>query len=162
MYNTDMKNIIIFVVVVGVVVAGVWFFRSGQTSNPMVSMMPSVSPMMSTSPTASPVRTTMMQPTISVSPSPTVSKTPVPKTVTVGIQNFVFVPATITVKRGDTVKFTNFDSVAHTVTSLTGAFDSGTMQQNATWSLSTAGLAAGTYQYRCNIHTSMMGTVVVQ
>jgi plastocyanin len=81
----------------------------------------------------------------------------------VDISGFQFQPASITVQVGDTVTWTNSDSTAHTVTSTTGApeaFDSGNLTQGDTFSF--AFMQAGTYPYRCEIHTSMTGEVVVQ
>ncbi len=71
-------------------------------------------------------------------------------------------PATISVKPGGTVTWTNHDTVSHTVTSDTGqaqSFDSNTIAPNGTFSVTFA--KAGTYRYHCNIHASMHGTVVV-
>ncbi|HLZ69460.1 MAG TPA: plastocyanin/azurin family copper-binding protein [Dehalococcoidia bacterium] len=71
-------------------------------------------------------------------------------------------PASITVKPGTTVTWTNHDSVSHTVTSDAGqaqSFDSNTLAPNGAFSVTFA--KAGTYHYHCNIHASMHGTVVV-
>lgn len=82
-------------------------------------------------------------------------------TTAVNIQGIAF-PATISVKPGTTVTWTNRDSVSHTVTSDAGqaqSFDSNTIAPNGTFSVTFA--KAGTYAYHCNIHASMHGTVVV-
>ena len=76
------------------------------------------------------------------------------------MQNTAFGPATLTVAVNTTVKWTNKDNMAHTVTSTTGAFDSGTMNGGATYSHQFT--AAGTYPYKCNFHSGMTGTVIVQ
>ncbi|HZQ35027.1 MAG TPA: plastocyanin/azurin family copper-binding protein, partial [Dehalococcoidia bacterium] len=79
----------------------------------------------------------------------------------VNIQGIAF-PATINVKPGTTVTWTNRDTVSHTVSSDAGqaqSFDSNTIAPNGTFSVSFA--KAGTYAYHCNIHASMHGTVVV-
>jgi plastocyanin len=79
----------------------------------------------------------------------------------VNIQGIAF-PATITVKPGTAVTWTNRDTVSHTVTSDAGqaqSFDSNTIAPNGTFSVTFA--KAGTYTYHCNIHASMHGTVVV-
>ena len=49
------------------------------------------------------------------------------------IQNFAFAPATINIKVGGTVTWTNMDSAPHTVTSLTGVFDSGSIATSSTF-----------------------------
>jgi plastocyanin len=57
------------------------------------------------------------------------------------------------------VKWTNNDAIAHTVTSNTGAFDSGNMAAGATYSYTFS--TAGTYNYHCTYHSGMTGTVMV-
>jgi len=77
----------------------------------------------------------------------------------VWIQGMAFNPATITVNAGTTITWTNKDGVAHTVTSNTGVFDSGTMNVNGTYSHLFS--IAGSFPYHCTIHPSMTATVVV-
>lgn len=82
-------------------------------------------------------------------------------TETVTINNYTFVPATITVHPGDTVTWTNQDSIPHTATSLDGkSFDSGAIDPGSSWSFVFA--KAGNYNYRCEIHPDMRGTVSVK
>ncbi len=83
----------------------------------------------------------------------------------VTISNFTFLPGSMAISPNDIVKWTNNDSTTHTVTSgLPGApdgkFDSGNLAPNAT--VCVQFLSAGTYQYFCNIHLFMTGTVTVQ
>ena len=69
-------------------------------------------------------------------------------------------PATITVRMGTTVKWTNKDAAAHTVTSDDGnTFDSGNMATGAVFSY--VANKAGTIDYHCNYHGGMRGTLVV-
>jgi plastocyanin len=75
------------------------------------------------------------------------------------IQGMAFTPATITVKAGTTITWTNKDGYAHTVTSDTQLFDSGSVKSNGTFSYTFA--TAGTFPYHCTIHTSMTAKVVV-
>ncbi len=75
------------------------------------------------------------------------------------IQGVSFTPSTITITAGTMVTWTNKDAVEHTVTSYSGAFDSGSISVNGNFShLFTA---AGTYPYYCTIHPSMTGSVIV-
>jgi plastocyanin len=67
-------------------------------------------------------------------------------------------PLVVTV--GTTVTWMNGDSVAHTVTSDTGAFDSGRMDSGATFSYQFN--TAGTYPYHCTIHGAKAMSGVVQ
>lgn len=76
-----------------------------------------------------------------------------------------FAPNSVPIAVNDIVKWTNNDATTHTVTSgLSGApdgkFDSGNLAPNAT--VCVQFLSAGTYQYFCNIHLFMTGTVTVQ
>lgn len=85
----------------------------------------------------------------------------VPKAVsTIVIKNFSFSPGAITVKPGQKVKVTNRDAVTHTVTSLTGKFNTGNVTPGKTV-VFTAPKRPGTYPYRCNIHQYMTGKLVV-
>jgi plastocyanin len=79
----------------------------------------------------------------------------------VTIQNFAFSPASITVKAGTTVTWTNSDSVAHTVTETDGKTGPASGDVNPGSSYSFTFKDTGTYQYHCSIHPSMTGTVVV-
>ena len=86
------------------------------------------------------------------------------KTADVTIRGFAFSPATLTVVKGTVVTFTNNDSTTHTVTSganrtKDGKFDqeiSGSADGTVTFD------AAGTFDYFCQIHSSMKATVVVK
>jgi plastocyanin len=78
---------------------------------------------------------------------------------TVKIQNYAFSPSTITVKAGTTLKWTNYDAVAHTVTSDDGLFDSGLIDQNASFSQTFD--STGTFDYHCTPHPTMKASVVV-
>jgi plastocyanin len=77
----------------------------------------------------------------------------------VNIENFAFVPATLTVHAGSTVTWTNHDEEPHTVAASDGSFHSPGMGTGATFSHAFA--AAGTFDYVCSIHPMMHGTVVV-
>jgi len=69
-----------------------------------------------------------------------------------------FVPSSITIKRGATVTWTNQDSATHTIKS--DAFSSGSLQYNQTYTHKFD--QAGSFQYNCGIHPSMVGTVNVK
>ncbi len=84
--------------------------------------------------------------------------TPTP-TANVSISGFSFQPQTINVSAGTTVTWTNLDSVAHTVTSDTGLFDSSSLSTGQTFSRTFN--TAGNYDYHCSIHPSMTGRVAV-
>ncbi|MCV7100019.1 cupredoxin family copper-binding protein [Mycobacterium palustre] len=77
----------------------------------------------------------------------------------VTIDNFAFAPATLTVRAGGTVTWTNRDEEPHTVAATDGSFHSPGMGTGATYSHTFA--TAGKFDYVCSIHPSMHGTVVV-
>jgi plastocyanin len=69
-------------------------------------------------------------------------------------------PAEMVVAPGQHVMWTNMGVNPHTVTSDTGAFDSGTLNKNGTFDLA-APAVTGVYAYHCNFHAFMHGTVTV-
>jgi plastocyanin len=77
--------------------------------------------------------------------------------VQVRIINFTFSPATVRIRAGQTVEWTNDDSVAHTV-DLSGVI-SNVLNRGDHYAQTFA--APGTYAYLCSIHPFMHGTVVV-
>ena len=86
-------------------------------------------------------------------PSPKVSNL-------VTITSAGFQPATLQVKVGDTVTWTNNDSATHTVTSDTsGMFDSGPIAQGATFKFTFS--QAGTFTYHSTSDTGWAGTITV-
>jgi len=94
------------------------------------------------------------------SPPPGGTTGPDIKPVAVEIKGFAFSPATVNVSIGTTVTWTNNDSATHTVTSTTGAFESGNMSNGSTFSHTFT--AVGDFEYHCSIHTSMVGHVIVK
>lgn len=93
--------------------------------------------------------------------SDSTTQTPASATNKVQITGFAFSPNTITVKVGDTVTWENMDSAAHTVTSSSAEGPkSGTLQQGQSYSYKFT--QAGTYNYACKFHPSMVGSVTVQ
>jgi plastocyanin len=75
--------------------------------------------------------------------------------------SLAFTPASLTVNAGQTVTFA-FGSVAHNVFFDTQGAPDNITGNNANISIQRAFPTAGTYQYHCNIHPFMTGTVVVQ
>lgn len=70
-------------------------------------------------------------------------------------------PSETKVKVGTTVKWTNNDSMAHTVTSDDGTtFDSGNLAVGSAFTYKAT--VAGTYNYHCNYHGGMTGTLIVE
>jgi plastocyanin len=78
----------------------------------------------------------------------------------INISGFKFDPATVTVKVGATVTWTNQDSANHTVTGDDGSWTSESLAKGATFSFTFD--KAGTYAYHCAVHSLMKGNIVVQ
>jgi len=81
-------------------------------------------------------------------------------TKSITISNFMFSPMHASVAPGSTVSVTNKDSVTHTLSATGGQFNTGDIAAGQTKTF-TAPTKAGTYDYICNIHQYMMGTIVV-
>ena len=76
----------------------------------------------------------------------------------VSIKDFAFSPQSLTIKVGTTVTWTNQDDVTHSVTADTGVFNA-SIDPGETVSFTFT--IVGTYQYHCNPHPDMIGTIVV-
>ena len=77
----------------------------------------------------------------------------------VSIRDFAFSPRTVEIRVGESVTWTNRDSVAHTATANNDAFDSGLLDEGESYTVTF--IRAGTYRYVCTPHPNMTGTVVV-
>lgn len=77
----------------------------------------------------------------------------------VSIEDLFFDPATIEVEVGTTVTWTNNGEVDHTATAEDDTFDSGIMEPGATYSFTFE--QEGEYDYLCEVHPDMRGTVTV-
>jgi amicyanin len=77
----------------------------------------------------------------------------------VTIQNFAFSPATVTIKAGTTLTWTNRDQDPHTVSATSGAFRSPTLNTGQSYQYTFT--TPGHFDYLCTIHPFMTATVVV-
>ena len=94
--------------------------------------------------------------------TPSQTTTPsTPKTYNIEIKDFAFSPSSLTINKGDTVIWTNKDSVSHPVTSDSGnELNSGTLSQGQTYSHTFS--AAETFFYHCSVHPMMKAKIIVQ
>ena len=109
-------------------------------------------------PTTVPTNTPTTAPT--ATPTTASTSTPTGNGTSVTIMSFAFSPASLRVKTGTKVTWTNKDAVTHTVTADQGAFNSGLLSPENSFSFTFT--QAGTYSYHCNIHHSMTATIIVQ
>ena len=101
------------------------------------------------------------QPDPEPQPEPEPEPQPEPQTYNVEIVNFVYTPTDLTVNVGDTVVWTNTDSVGHTITSDAGSeLDSPLLGKGEQYSHTFT--EAGTFLYHCTPHPWMTGTVTVE
>ena len=76
------------------------------------------------------------------------------------IEAMAFVPAKLTVKRGDTIVWVNKDLFAHTASAQDRSFDSGEMALGAKRAF-VAG-KRGSFPYICTLHPTMKGVLIVE
>jgi plastocyanin len=81
------------------------------------------------------------------------------KELQVGIRNHSFGPGQLTIVAGDSVTWTNDDSMTHTATADNGAFDTGSIAPGASRTIRFD--TAGTFAYHCSIHPDMTATINV-
>jgi plastocyanin len=82
-----------------------------------------------------------------------------PSQVSMNIQGFEFIPGSISIAKGTTVMWTNKDAATHTTSSIDGTWDSGSLKKDDNFSFTFN--EAGTFNYQCDIHPNMKGTVIV-
>lgn len=85
---------------------------------------------------------------------------PVPRSHTVEIRGFAYLPATLQVAVGDTVVWINRDAVPHTATRDGRRWDSGSIEAEQAWRLIAA--LPGSQPYYCAFHPVMRGELVVR
>lgn len=78
---------------------------------------------------------------------------------TVTMQNMSFSIASLTVKTGTTVTWTNNDNTTHTVTADDDSFNSGDIA--AGYSFTKTFSTKGSFPYHCIYHSTMKATVIV-
>jgi len=79
---------------------------------------------------------------------------------TVKVDNFAFLPATLTVTPGTTVTWKNEDDSPHRIGDKNGSFKSAALDTDDTFSHTFS--APGEYPYICTIHPRMAGKIVVK
>lgn len=102
----------------------------------------------------------------SSSPAPVSSATPdgasgdvLPEGVAYTVADYAFAP--LTVAPGQEVEVVDSDAEAHTLTAIDGSFDTGSFDNSSPGTF-TAPDKPGTYDFVCEIHPSMTGTLTVQ
>jgi plastocyanin len=91
---------------------------------------------------------------------PPTAAAPASASATVDIASFKYAPATVTVKKGGRVRWTNSDGAAHTSTADDRSFDTQTIDRGKARMVTFT--TAGTFAYHCDFHPFMKGEVVVR
>jgi plastocyanin len=82
--------------------------------------------------------------------------------VRISLKDIAFHPRNVAVHEGQAVRWTNDDTVAHTVVATSGAtFDSGTLDPGKGAFYETTMRNAGNVAYHCTIHPNMTGTIKI-
>jgi plastocyanin len=77
----------------------------------------------------------------------------------IGIDNFAFTPAELTVKPGTTVIFENHDDIPHLVVAVDGKYRSKALDTNDKFSVTFD--KSGEFAYFCGLHPHMKGKIIV-
>ena len=145
-----LKKLLPLLVVLALIIGGVvWATSNNDNDNTTTTNPPAEAPQAQTQPTPQPSSTDNSNSTNATNNQ-------------ISIANFAFSPATLTVKKGTKVTWTNNDSVAHTVTADTAsdhAPDSGNIAPGDTYSFTFDD--EGTFAYHCEPHPQMKATVTV-
>ena len=81
-------------------------------------------------------------------------------TVFVGVRDSFFLPETVTVMLGKSVRWTNEGALQHTVVADSVPWQSGLLEHQ--WWFEVRFDSVGVFDYHCSQHTAMTGTVIVQ
>ena len=77
----------------------------------------------------------------------------------VTIRRFAFHPQALTIKRGETVEWTNLDTAPHTASGTAADWDTGEIRKREAASVTFRD--AGVFEYLCAYHPHMTGRVIV-
>jgi len=147
----------------GIAILGIILLFAVISAGCMSSPSPAPPPTVATP--ANPPSTTVAAPAVPsitplITPVTTAAQTAAsPIFVTVIIQNYTFIPASVTVPLGSTVTWKNLDAAAHQVSSDTHAFLGNPMSQGTIYPFTF--MSRGTFPYHCAIHPYMKGTITV-
>jgi plastocyanin len=76
------------------------------------------------------------------------------------ISNSAFAPKALTIKKGETVRWTNADNLDHSIRANDGSFKSGTLKRKQSFEHTFK--KAGKFPYACILHPREKGTIVVE
>ncbi|HLM83744.1 MAG TPA: cupredoxin family copper-binding protein, partial [Candidatus Bathyarchaeia archaeon] len=153
-------------VIIVLVIIGIAYFYSKSTnratgpspSAPPPSSSPSVTSEPGGQPGNKPSNQDQNQMTAPTAPEPSSPSQAAVSPVT--IENFAFSPANLTIKKGDTVIWTNKDSAPHQVASDDGKFQGPSLSKGQVYSFTFN--ETGVFPYHCAVHPTMKAAITVQ
>lgn len=83
-------------------------------------------------------------------------------TIFIGLGTQAFTPSIQTVRVGQMVNWKNDDSTTHTATADNGAFNVNPISAMSAQGAPVLMNTAGTFNYHCALHPSVVGTIIVQ
>ncbi|MES2315705.1 MAG: plastocyanin/azurin family copper-binding protein [Patescibacteria group bacterium] len=147
------KKLIVAVVIVIVVILGLYFLMRGTSTE----VTPTPEGTNTTGSNTNGSNTPTSNPTGVITPSPAA---PALAYHPISITGYAFSPATITIKKGDTLTWTNMDHSGHSILGDNNVGPiSGTLNFQDTYSYTFS--TVGTFKYHCGFHSTMKGTVIV-
>ena len=79
---------------------------------------------------------------------------------TVVIEAMQFTPQSLEMRQGDTIVWVNKDAFPHNVTAMDGSFRSGDIDADGSWKFEVE--RKGEFPYRCTLHSTMKGNLIVK
>lgn len=156
--NHMQKTIIIIIVLLAVALGIYYVVTNNNVPNPASIYSPTVST--GTGENAQTGSDNTIGTTSTSTPATSTLQNKATKSVAVDIKNFAFSPATLDIKTGTKVTWTNRDSTSHTVTSDSGGLlNSAMLAPGQTFSYTFND--AGSIRYHCTPHPNMKGVVNV-
>lgn len=153
-----MQKKIILVAAALILVLGMYYIVINNRANPTSTFSPEESAQTGESESTQPSNQNNIAPTSTSGTSSTQNSAP--KSIAIDIRNFSYTPATLAVKAGTKVTWTNYDNSPHTVTSDSGGLlDSPTLSPGQSFSFTFTDEVS--IRYHCTFHPQMKGTVNV-
>jgi plastocyanin len=155
-----------WIIVIAIVAVGIFYFLNMTKVSQQYQVQVPVSQTSTTSVNIQTQTTTNNTPVPSTKTNTSVNavvpiKTPAAKTYSISIMNFAFNPNTLTINKGDTVIWTNNDTVPHQVKGDTlNALSAPVMTNGQTYTFTFNEVE--TFAYHCVIHPMMTANIIVK
>lgn len=148
------NKIVVYVLVIAIIIFGAFYFFKPSNTTQQNQIPTTQIPATTNAQDQTPVTQTSDSAPIQAAPINTVSA----KTYNISIANFAFSPASLNINKGDTVVWTNNDSVPHQISG--NSLNGQVMNKGQTYSFTFND--TGTFNYHCAIHPSMTASITVQ